>query len=92
LTLRNYREARTRGAVYVLNKVPDPDTEHFLWQRLLAEEINVVASIHDDSPLRQAWLEGKPLRSAHGEAEAAKIVRALEQKRGAFAGSRVALP
>jgi len=92
LTLRNYREARTRGAVYVLNKVPDPDTEHYLWQRLLAEEINVVASIHDDSPLRQAWLEGKPLRSAHGEAEAAKIVRALEQKRGAFAGSRVALP
>jgi hypothetical protein len=63
LTLRNYREARTQGALYVLNKVPDPDTEHFLWQRLLAEEINVVASIHDDSPLRQAWLEGKPLRS-----------------------------
>ncbi len=92
LTLRNYREARTQGALYVLNKVPDPDTEHFLWQRLLAEEINVVASIHDDSPLRQAWLEGKPLRSAHGEAEAAKIVRALEQKRGAFAAERVALP
>jgi len=92
LTLRNYREARTRGAVYVLNKVPDPDTEHYLWQRLLAEEINVVASIHDDSPLREAWLEAKPLRSAHAEAEAAKIVRALEQKRGAFTGSRVALP
>ncbi|MHB1309278.1 MAG: hypothetical protein ACYC23_19550 [Limisphaerales bacterium] len=33
---------------------------------------------------RQAWLESTRLRSVAGGAEAAKIVRALEQKRGCF--------
>lgn len=84
LTRRSYQEARTQGALYVLNQVPDTDTEHFLWQRLLEAEINVVASIGDDPGLRQAWLEGTRLRSVAGGAEAAKIVRALEQKRGCF--------
>lgn len=92
LTRRNYLEARTKGALYLLNKVPDADTEHFLWQRLLEAEINVVASIPEETDLRQAWLEGAPLHNAHAEAEAGKIVRALEQERGAFAGGRVALP
>jgi len=85
LTCRSYREARTKGALFVLNKVPDADTEHFLWQRLLVAEINVVASIPDEPALRQAWLEGTPLHNSNAEAEAAKIVRALEQHRGVFA-------
>jgi CO dehydrogenase nickel-insertion accessory protein CooC1 len=85
LTRRAYREARTRGALYVLNKVPDADTEHFLWQRMLEAEIQVVASIPDDPALRQAWLEGSPLHSRTADAEAGKIVRALEEQRGVFA-------
>jgi CO dehydrogenase nickel-insertion accessory protein CooC1 len=88
LTHRAYREARTQGALYVLNKVPDADTEHFLWQRLLEAGINVVATIQDDPALRQGWLEGARLRSAGGTAEAAKLVRALEEGRGAFGERR----
>ena len=80
LTQRTYREARTRGALYVLNKIPDPDTEQFLWQRLLEAEIHVAATIPDDPALRQAWLEGIPLHSVTAEAEAAKMARALEEK------------
>lgn len=93
LTLRSYREARTQGALYVLNKVPDTDTEHFLWQRLLEAEIQVVASIRDDPELRQAWLEGASLRCAAAEAEAAKMVRALEEGRGRLPDrGRAAIP
>jgi CO dehydrogenase nickel-insertion accessory protein CooC1 len=92
LTRRAYQEARTKGALYVLNKVPDTDTEHFLWQRLLEAEINVAASIRDDPALRQAWLEGACLHSADAEAEAAKIVRALEEKRGCFVEERAVPP
>lgn len=84
LTRRAYRDARTRGALYVLNKVPDADTEHFLWQRLLEAEIQVTASIPDDPGLRQAWLEGAVLESAAGDAETAKLVRALEEGRTGF--------
>lgn len=50
LTQRAYREARTRGALYVLNKVPDPDTEHFLWQRLLEAEIQVATTLVSRTP------------------------------------------
>jgi CO dehydrogenase nickel-insertion accessory protein CooC1 len=71
----------------VLNKVPDADTEHFLWQRLLEAEIPVTASIPDDPALRQAWLEGALLQSATGDAEAAKLVRALEERRGGFSAA-----
>lgn len=87
LTRRTYREARTQGALYVLNKVPDADTEHYLWQRLLEAEIQVAASIPDDPALRRAWLEGTSLCSAAAEAEAAKLVSALEERRGTLAGA-----
>jgi CO dehydrogenase nickel-insertion accessory protein CooC1 len=89
LTRRAYHDARTKGVVHVLNKVPDTDTEHFLWQRLVEAEINVVASIPEDPNLRQAWLQGAPLRSLAAEAEAAKLLRALEQQRGGFPPERV---
>jgi len=85
---RSYQEACTKGALYVFNKVPDADTEHFLRQALIETEINVVASIPDEPSLRQAWLEGAPLHSIHAEAEAAKIVHALEERRGGFAETR----
>jgi CO dehydrogenase nickel-insertion accessory protein CooC1 len=88
MTRRAYQTARTQGVLYVLNKVPDPDTEHFLWQRLMEAEINAVISIPEDSSIRRSWLEGVALHSAPAEAEAAKIVRALEEKRGCFAGAR----
>jgi hypothetical protein len=84
LTEAAYRTARTRGAVYVLNKVPDVETEHQLWQLLVQAGIYAVASVGDDPELRRAWLEGLPLASASARAEAAKIVRALEEGRGRF--------
>lgn len=84
LTRRSYREARTLGALYVLKKVPDTDTEHFLWQRLLAAAIQVTASLPDDPALRQAWLEGTALESAVGDVETVKLVRGLETGRGGF--------
>lgn len=84
LTENAYRTARTKGAVYVLNKVPDPETEHQLWQLLVQQGIQPVASISDDPELRRAWLEGFPLASASAWTEAAKIVRALETGRGRF--------
>ena len=87
-----HQQARTQGALYVLNRVPDTDTELFLWQRLLEAEINAVASIPEDSDLRQAWLEGVPLHSVAAAAEADKIVRALEQRRGCFAEERPTEP
>jgi CO dehydrogenase nickel-insertion accessory protein CooC1 len=80
----SYRGARTKGAVYVLNKVADAEIEYQLWQRLLGAGLHATAVIRDDPQLRAAWLEGSPLRSVPALAEAAKLVRALEEGRGAF--------
>ena len=80
----SYRQARTRGALYVLNKVADGETEYELWQRLLSAGLQATASIPDDPQIRHAWLVGRPINSVAGLAEASKIVRALEEGRGAF--------
>jgi CO dehydrogenase nickel-insertion accessory protein CooC1 len=80
----SFRGARTKGALYVLNKVTDAEIEYQLWQRLLAAELHATAVIRDDPHIREAWLEGSPLHSVPALAEAAKLVRALEEGRGAF--------
>lgn len=82
LTRRAYREARIKGAVYLLNKVPDAATEQALRQRLTDAGIDVAAAMPDDPDLRRAWLEGARLESAAGAEQAMKIVRALEHKEG----------
>lgn len=79
LTEEAYRTARTKGAVYVLNKVPDPETEHELWQLLIEAGIHATASIPEDAGLRHAWLENSPLKSNPAQAEAAKIIKTLER-------------
>lgn len=84
LTRRAYREARTRGALYVLNKMPDAETEHVLLRYLREAQIHPLASIPDDPALRRAWLRGARLRSALAEEAAAKIIEALESGRGRF--------
>jgi CO dehydrogenase nickel-insertion accessory protein CooC1 len=79
LTEEAYRAARTKNVVYVLNKVPDLETEQQLSEFLTQAGIQAVASIPDDAELRRAWLEGSRLRSASAQAAAAKIVRTLER-------------
>jgi len=84
ITEEAYRNSRLQGAVFVLNKVSDPQAEHQLWQLLVQDGIQPVAAIPDDPALRQAWLDGLPLLSPAAQAEASKIVRALEEGRGRF--------
>lgn len=79
VTEQAYKNARTKGVLYVLNKVPDLETEHQLWQQLVQAGIQASASIPDDPQLRRAWLEGLPLDSPAGTAEARKIVKNLER-------------
>jgi len=58
--------------LYLLNKVADAEIEYQLWQRLLGAGLHATAVIRDDPRI---------------EAEAAKLVRALEEGFGAFVGS-----
>ena len=88
----SYLRARTQGALYVLNKVTDAETEFEVWQRLVGAGLQPTASIQDDPHIRRAWLEGSPLGSLSAMAEAAKLVRALEEGRGALETATPAAP
>lgn len=79
LTEATYRNARTKGVVCVLNKIPDAVTAQQLAQALSREGLQPAASIPEDPQLRQAWLQGSPLRSEAARAEAGKLVRTLER-------------
>jgi CO dehydrogenase maturation factor len=87
-----YRHARTRGALFVLNKIPDDQTEQRVEELLADADICPAASIRDDPQLRRAWLEGLPLASASALMEAERIVRKLEAGRGQFPRERPPQP
>jgi CO dehydrogenase nickel-insertion accessory protein CooC1 len=87
-----YRSARTKGAVFVLNKLPAAENAHSFWEMLREANINPVASINDEQALRRQWMEGLPLISASARSEATRIVRALEEGRGRFARSQSFAP
>lgn len=79
LVSQAYQSARINDACYVLNKVPDADTERLLRQQLLEADIHPSATIPEDEGLRDAWLGNTRLRSAPASVEAGKIVKALER-------------
>ncbi len=78
ITRRMYREARTKGALYVLNKVPDAETERRLRDSLEAEGIRVSAIIREDADIRRAWLAGDRIDGAGAMSAIADVVRELE--------------
>jgi CO dehydrogenase maturation factor len=77
LTEESYRNARTRGARYVLNRVPDVETERQLLRLLQDAGIQPSVILPDEPSLRRAWLEGTPLESTDCEAGALRLVRTL---------------
>ena len=92
LTEDTYRAARTKGTVYVLNKVPPVETAHTFREMLKEAGISPVASLSDEPTLRREWMEGLPLTSASARSEATKLVLALEEGRGRFDGSMSVAP
>jgi CO dehydrogenase nickel-insertion accessory protein CooC1 len=79
LTEEAYRNSKTRGILYVLNKMPDLETEQKVRRFLDQAGIDVQASLPDDPRLRRSWLEGAPLKSTAADIEAAKMVNWLER-------------
>ncbi len=73
-----YRDAKVQGVLFILNKVRDELTERFLRDRLSQEGIEPLGVIHDTQALSMAWLMGEPLIQTPAQAEADRIVRAME--------------
>ena len=62
---RIFREARVKGVLTILNRVPDITTETHL-ARLVSKErlVEMVGSLREEPSIRNAWLDGLPVYSA----------------------------
>lgn len=60
-----YRNARVKGVQFVLNRVPDCETESFLRQHLASAGIEVCEVFDEDRSLARAWLRGDALHEAN---------------------------
>jgi CO dehydrogenase nickel-insertion accessory protein CooC1 len=78
LAERLYRETRMRGMLAVLNRVTDEETEAYLRNKLLEEDISPVAVIPHHKEFSTAWLHGKRLPAHLVTEEAEAIARGLE--------------
>jgi CO dehydrogenase nickel-insertion accessory protein CooC1 len=79
-----YRDADIKGVLFILNKVRDELTEQFLRDTLAKEEIEPLGVIHDTPALSMAWLMGEPLIKTPAQAEAIRIVEAMEKAEGRY--------
>jgi CO dehydrogenase nickel-insertion accessory protein CooC1 len=78
LAYQLYRDAKVQGVLFVLNKVCDELTEQLLRDKLSKEGIEPLGVIHDTPALSMAWLLGEPLIKTPAQAEADRIVKAME--------------
>ncbi len=85
LAYQLYRDAKVKGVLFVLNKVRDELTERFLRDRLSQEGIEPLGIIHDTPALSMAWLMGEPLIQTPAQAEADRIVKAMETAEKGYA-------
>jgi CO dehydrogenase maturation factor len=78
LARRLFKEARIKDAYFILNKMPDDDTERFLRDELNERGIEPLGAIQRDAAITRAWLRGTALKDDGAFREATTIVKALE--------------
>ncbi len=75
---RLYREARTKGVLYLLNKIKDAETEAYLRVKLAERGIEPEGVIYDDPGISTAWLKGTPLEANRLQREIPGFIEKLE--------------
>lgn len=73
-----YRNAKVQGVLFILNRGRDELTEQFLRDKLAEKGIEPLGVIPYAPALALAWLWGEPLIKTPAQAEANRIVKALE--------------
>jgi CO dehydrogenase maturation factor len=82
---RMYQEARIKGVMAVVNRVPDLVTEMKLAREVSKEGVlQLIGALREDDSIRAAWLDGRPLESEKNRDRVTRIVHRIE---AAAAGS-----
>lgn len=78
LANRIFREAKIKGALFVLNKIPDRQTEKYLRERLAERGLKPIGVIQEDPSIAASWLRGTPLEVRKREEDVERIIAQLE--------------
>ncbi len=74
-----YTDAKIKDVFFVMNKIPDKETEKYLREKLAQKDIDPIGSISEDSSIPAAWLKGTQIQAKNAVAEAQKIIEVLEE-------------
>lgn len=83
-----YRASRIHGAVFVINKVADRQTESYLSERLARRGIRPSGVFRENPSISRGWLRGEPLDWTGVKDEALRLALALERAPGRAGGER----
>lgn len=79
LARKIFTEAKINELFFVLNRVPDDETEAFLRRKLGAEGIEPLGIIHQHPAIPPAWLQGEPIATGPALREADRILEKLKE-------------
>jgi len=58
-----FTDSKIEDVFFVLNKVPNAETENYLREKLLDKDITPLGVIHEDPTISVAWLKGDPIKA-----------------------------
>lgn len=73
-----FANARIKGMLCILNKVPNAEVESYLRAKLAGRGLAPVGAFHEDPAIEAAWLKGQPIDAPKLQDEASRIVAELE--------------
>jgi len=74
-----YREAKIKGVMYLINKVDCIETEAYLVAKLAEQGIQPAAVIDSDPSISKAWLKGTPILWHKSQAGIMEFIGKLEE-------------
>lgn len=79
LATRLFHEARIKGVVAVLNRVPHAAVERYVLDALGGDGVSVAGVLGEDPALQERWLRGERVRSDRLLGDAMSLARCLER-------------
>jgi CO dehydrogenase nickel-insertion accessory protein CooC1 len=73
-----FTEARIKGALYILNKISNAETEDYLRTVLAVRGIDPGGIIHEDPTISVSWLKGIPLEVKKSQGDLLGFIEKLE--------------
>jgi len=79
-----FLQARIKGVLTILNKIPSTEMENYLRIALLERGLEPIGVIHEDSTFTISWLKGKSLALNNVEQVIQQVVKRLEAEEVAY--------